>query len=210
MASNQASFLLALHSSTKTFGVATLNLYKEQNHIQNGNFNLGKELSKKLFSCVDAILPAHEWSNIDRIAVATGPGGFTGTRITIGMARILSQQRQCHLDGISSFELMAWRIKEEINTEYGDTFWIKKNLPRRGVVGGKYLLKQGKTNTSEIIEIESPHLLKNSSDTDQVYEFTESIAEDTNILLQLCFKRYQKKQPSNWKDVLPIYPIAPV
>jgi tRNA threonylcarbamoyladenosine biosynthesis protein TsaB len=55
-------------------------------------FPLGRGLSNQLLTCIETVLPAADWTRLGRLAVATGPGGFTGTRLTIVVARTLAQQ----------------------------------------------------------------------------------------------------------------------
>ena len=139
---SKSPILLALHSSTESLGVAVLDSRKPIDSRNSATFELVRELSNDLLSCVDQLLPTAEWSKIGRIAVAIGPGGFTGTRLTVILARTLAQQLNCHLDGISSFALMAPRMALKLPEEQRrEAFWLSKNLPRRGTLGGKYKLQ---------------------------------------------------------------------
>ena len=114
MSVDQDKYLLALHSSSEKLGVAILNLKEPEQNIHNSIFNSGRELANNLFKNVESLLPARQWSKIVRIAVAKGPGSFTGTRLTIVMARTLAQQLDCPLDGSSSFALMAPRLSKKL------------------------------------------------------------------------------------------------
>ncbi|MFL0732292.1 MAG: tRNA (adenosine(37)-N6)-threonylcarbamoyltransferase complex dimerization subunit type 1 TsaB, partial [Prochlorococcus sp.] len=129
----QAYLLLALHSSSETLGVAVLDCRDPKASLRSNTFPIGRGLSNSLLNCVEELLPAASWPHLARLAVATGPGGFTGTRLTVVMARTLAQQLGCSLDGVSSFALMAPRLAIALSPEQMQKpFWIVKPMRRRG------------------------------------------------------------------------------
>ena len=99
------SLLLALHSSTERFGVAVLDPSVGE-LPQPAVFDDGRGLSNTLLKRVESVLPAPRWPGLQGLAVATGPGGFTGTRLTVVMARTLAQQLRVPLVGVSSFTFL--------------------------------------------------------------------------------------------------------
>ena len=129
-------WLLALHSSGESLGVALQRLGGDD-PPRLAAFPLGRALSGALFGSVESVLPAVEWPRLARLAVATGPGGFTGTRLTVALARTLAQQLALPLDGVGSFALIARRLlrRGEVAAE---PFWVLQELPRRGLVAGLY------------------------------------------------------------------------
>ncbi|MEB3176920.1 MAG: tRNA (adenosine(37)-N6)-threonylcarbamoyltransferase complex dimerization subunit type 1 TsaB, partial [Synechococcus sp.] len=82
------SCALALHSCSESLGLALL----EPAGIRSSQQLLGRELAKGLLPALEALLPAERWPQLQWLAVATGPGGFTGTRLTVVLARTLAQQ----------------------------------------------------------------------------------------------------------------------
>ena len=131
-------WLLALHSSSDSLGVGLQRLGATQPERLE-SFPLGRSLSNRLFDCLESVLPADAWPRLGRLAVATGPGGFTGTRLTVVLARTLAQQLALPLDGISSFQLMAGRLLAGPRPpSAAGPFWLLQELPRRGVVAGLY------------------------------------------------------------------------
>ena len=138
---SSSQYLLALHSCSETFGIAIKNINNPETKRQSKTFKLGRSLSNKLFTSIETILPKQYWKQIARISVSIGPGGFTTTRLSISMARAMSQQIGCSLDSISSFHLMAPRLHKTLEKkDKYEPFWIKNLLQRRGVVAGKYKL----------------------------------------------------------------------
>jgi len=200
-------WLLALHSSTPVLGVAALHLEAPVATRRVLTRPAGRELTNGLLGAVEEMLPAQHWSTIARLAVATGPGGFTGTRLTVVMARTLAQQVQCPLDGVSSFALMAPRLARDAGlaaTE--DPFWIVQTLPRRGRVAGSYRLgPQG-----DVEELETPHLLTDDAQPSPALAMAENVEADVSRLLDVCFAAHQQGRSASWDGVLPYYPTSPV
>jgi tRNA threonylcarbamoyl adenosine modification protein YeaZ len=149
------SLLMALHSSTERFGVAVHDPMSSSEPSAVQVFDDGRGLSNTLITRVSAMLPRARWAPLSGLAVATGPGGFTGTRLSVVMARTLAEQLRCPLLGISSFALMAPRLHNQLPVDQrGQPFWIARELPRRGLVAGCYCL-----DANDVNELEEPHLV---------------------------------------------------
>ena len=205
--------LLALHSSTETFGVASLDCADLKNTWKSAVFPIGRNLSNMIFTCIEEVLPSMHWKNLRRLAVATGPGGFTGTRLSVVLARTLSEQLKCPLDGISSFELMASRMIDSLKeSEKRNPFWIVKEVPRRGTIGGQYQVKQLSNMPNKFIikELKKPHLIKNKLKDCSILIANEDVKSDINHLLEICQIRHSKNHESRWEEILPIYPTSPI
>ncbi len=206
-------YLIAFHSCTTTLGVAIIDSRSPETSLTSSTFSIGRDLSNKIISCVEELLPSTNWQQLDRIAVSIGPGGFTSTRVTVVMARILAQQLNCDLDGISSFALMAPRLENSLEAnQKGKPFWIKKTLPRRGIVAGKYQVeKNSSINNFKIgIELERPHLLPSSVRVNPSINASEDVNLDVLQLLRISFLAKIKKENSHWRGITPIYPTSPV
>ena len=189
-----------MHSSSERFGVAVQDPQLAGGAHRVAVFDDGRRLSNSLITRVEELLPRHRWSQIKGLAVATGPGGFTGTRLSIVMARTLAQQLNCPLLGVSSYSLMAARLFP------GDRpFWLTRLLSRRGIVGGYY-----QVINETVIEIRAPHLLSQESDITPIIEAEEDVTVDVGRLLCLLHDAYIKGEPMPWQQVLPIYPTSPV
>jgi tRNA threonylcarbamoyladenosine biosynthesis protein TsaB len=63
----------------------------------------------ELLPLVDRLIAAAEggWGAVERIAVGTGPGSFTGLRIGVAAARALALARRVPLVGVSSLRALA-------------------------------------------------------------------------------------------------------
>jgi len=210
---NNSKYLLALHSSSEKLGVAILDLEDSSPRIKDLTIEAGRTLSNNLFSHIETLLPANRWKQIARIAVATGPGGFTGTRLTIAMTRALAQQLNCQLDGVSSFSLMAPRLLRRLDhVQINSSFWITKMLEKRGLIGGQYKIKSSNSNEGiiEVVELQEPHLLPLGVTVQPNLSCEENVKEDTKRLLRISLINHRDDVKSPWEKVLPIYPTSPV
>jgi len=100
----EASCALAIHTSSPDLGLALSNATGE---TRQQVWELGRDLSTQLHGKLAEFLHPQHWSDLRFIAVATGPGGFTGTRIGVVTARTLAQQLNIPLYGISSLGAIA-------------------------------------------------------------------------------------------------------
>ncbi len=210
---SKSKYLLALHSCSESFGIAIKDMETPEKIIKSEIFNIGRSLSNKLFSCIETILPRKFWKQIIRISVAKGPGSFTSTRLTISMARIIAQQIDCSLDSISSFHLMAPRLYKDLaKNQIMDPFWIIDDLPRRGIVAGKYQLVKihQESNFHQFSEIISPQLINNQKLINPSIKATNNIKND--IISLINFSQYCQdiNIKSDWQKTLPIYPTSPI
>lgn len=209
-----APWLLALHSSSDTLGLGLLPLdpaAAAEAPPRLACHPLGRALSNALLPCLEALLPADQWPGIGRLAVATGPGGFTGTRLTVVLARTLAQQLSIPLDGPSSFLLIARRLRRQGLAAPGD-FWVCQELPRRGLVAGLYGLEAGRLR-----ERLSPRLLADQRALEAlapaatpVHSGAVLLPDDVLELLEIAREAAAAGEPAPWGPVLPIYPTSPV
>ena len=204
--------LLALHSSSETLGVAVQPLGKPAAAARVASFPLGRRLSNDLLPCVEQVLPAEQWPQLGRLAVATGPGGFTGTRLTVVLARTLAQQLAVPLHGFSSFLLIARRLlTSQAPHEVGQRLWLEQVLPRRGSVVGCYGLDPAALGG--VAELELPRLVRpgESWGGDDLCAAAVVDAEaDALQLLELAQLAQDADLAGPWAPVLPLYPTSPV
>jgi tRNA threonylcarbamoyladenosine biosynthesis protein TsaB len=204
-----AGWLLALHSSSEVLGVGLQRLGAEEPE-RLASFPLGRALSQRLFDCVETVLPAADWPGLARLAVATGPGGFTGTRLTVAMARTLAQQLTLPLDGISSFVLVARRLWRRGEGPALGPCWLVQELPRRGLVAGLYAVDP--TVPGGIAERRPPRLY---ADADLLADHpwvaaAALLPADVGELLAVAQASAAAGGEAPWQPVLPLYPTSPV
>lgn len=205
-------WLLALHSSSDTLGLGLQELGKTEDSATTAVFPAGKGLANHLLPWVEALLPAREWPRLARLAVATGPGGFTGTRLTVALARTLAQQLDLPLDGISSFHLMArrWLAEEPCDAP----FILSQELPRHGVVAGLY--RAASPSLAGVAELCAPRLWRNEWELTQALgSHRRRVAQPqlpTDVVQLLVFSQEAARlgRTAPWATVVPLYPTSPV
>jgi tRNA threonylcarbamoyl adenosine modification protein YeaZ len=95
---------LAIHTCGPNLGLALGDIDSETRHQ---TWPLNRELSTHLHSLLMEFIAPHRWQDFTYLAVAQGPGGFTGTRIGVVTARTLAQQLEIPLFGVSSLAAVA-------------------------------------------------------------------------------------------------------
>ena len=195
-----------MHSCTDRFGVALQDPEAEGGISRIAVFEDGRRLSNTLISRVESLLPASRWSMLQGLAVSTGPGGYTGTRLSVVLARTLAQQLKCPLLGMSSFALMAARLHRTLAEEQRHRpFWITQDLSRRGVVGGCYRM-----HADQVEEIVVPRLLKQGQTVSPALDALDDPETDVERLLEELHRAHARAASMPWVSVLPIYPTSPV
>ena len=210
---SKSKYLLALESTSESFGIAVKKIESPETIIKSEIFDIGRQLSNKLFNCIERILPRKFWKQIIRISVAKGPGSYTSTRLTVSMARTIAQQLDCSLDSMSSFHLMAPRLYKNLDQyQISNPFWIKDILPRRGIIAGKYQLIKihQESNFHEFREIISPQLISNEKNIYPSINASNNIEKDIISLIHFSQHCQNSKVNSHWGKTLPIYPTSPI
>lgn len=117
--------------------------------------------AQSLIPAIETILKSHGWSpaDLDGIAVAVGPGSFTGLRVGVTTAKVLAWACGATLYGIDSLEAAAWTIaanlpdylKDANDCPFGDDIFksgvvrvtIALSAQRGDVVSREFLIRLG-------------------------------------------------------------------
>ncbi|MEK0187873.1 tRNA (adenosine(37)-N6)-threonylcarbamoyltransferase complex dimerization subunit type 1 TsaB [Microcoleus anatoxicus] len=96
---------LAIHTASRELGFAISNFAGES---RSATWNLDRDLATHLHQYLVEFIQPQTWADLAFIAVAKGPGGFTGTRIGMVTARTLAQQLDIPIFTISTLAAFAW------------------------------------------------------------------------------------------------------
>ncbi|MEG4814165.1 tRNA (adenosine(37)-N6)-threonylcarbamoyltransferase complex dimerization subunit type 1 TsaB [Microcoleus sp. K5-D4] len=96
---------LALNTASRELGLAISN-FAGDSRCQ--TWNLDRDLATHLHQYLVEFIQPQTWADLAFIAVAKGPGGFTGTRMGMVTARTLAQQLDIPVFAISTLAAVAW------------------------------------------------------------------------------------------------------
>ncbi|WEG12513.1 tRNA (adenosine(37)-N6)-threonylcarbamoyltransferase complex dimerization subunit type 1 TsaB [Pullulanibacillus sp. KACC 23026] len=98
--------ILAIDSSTTVMGVAVM---EDRKLLAEYTTNLKLNHSVRLMPAIERVLSEVELSpqDLDRIAVAKGPGSYTGVRMGVTVAKTLAWTLKKELVGVSTLQVLA-------------------------------------------------------------------------------------------------------
>jgi tRNA threonylcarbamoyl adenosine modification protein YeaZ len=206
-------YALALHTTTPQLGIAIDNFVGDS---RSQIWDLGRDLSSHLHQYLQEIIQPQTWQDLKFIAVAKGPGGFTGTRIGVVTARTLAQQLQIPLFGISTLAAIAQSHKSIDNINPTNLIAVEMPARREELFVGIYEISADGSNlvtylpdslmdralwTKSLTEIDRPYQLVRAGDF---------LAHTVNQILELAYLEWQQNKFSQWQEVVPFYGQQPV
>jgi len=103
--------ILAIETSGQAFGVAVFEDGKVVGEIFEDS---GFIHSEKLIPRITGLLKCARWNlkDLDKVAVSTGPGSFTGIRVGLTCAKLLSQALDIPVIGVGTLSLLKTAVPE--------------------------------------------------------------------------------------------------
>jgi tRNA threonylcarbamoyl adenosine modification protein YeaZ len=212
---SKQSYGLALHTSSPELGLA-LDNFQGDKRCQ--IWDLGRELSKQLHLHLSEFLLPQSWSDLSFIAVAKGPGSFTGTRMGVVTARTLAQQLNLPLFAISTLEGMAWQVFKNDSTLDTSTAIALQMPAQRGQLFVAIYKINSQPNQGLIAELPdtvmSPEtwqeLLSQQQTPYQLIKIEGGLGNTASSLLELAYLKQHQGQQPHWSEALPFYGQHPV
>ena len=201
---------LVIHSTDISFGFG----FRKNNDAGSDELfikEFDKDLCNNLIVDFNKFISKENLQKVSKISVSIGPANFNASRLIVVLARTISQQINCPLDSFSSFEIMAKRIALKNNIFINKkSFWIYKELKRKGFIAGKYEIYDRAQEKGElsIREILSPKLIKELDSKELFFQAYYEDEEDLKEFLDLSNKNLLNS--NEWQKVLPLYPISPI
>jgi tRNA threonylcarbamoyl adenosine modification protein YeaZ len=208
-------YALGLHTTTRELGLAISNFAGE---TRSKVWDLDRELSSHLHQYLVEFIKPQTWADLAFIAVAKGPGGFTGTRIGVVTARTLGQQLGIPVFAISTLAAVTWsQIPPNPPYEGGDQVIAVQMPAQRGQVFAAIYQPTPDASELKVLlpdTVMTPEAWQEklaSWNTDyQVIEAKSGLAATVTSVLQLAHLDWQRGQRPNWSEALPFYGQHPV
>lgn len=197
------NFALAIHTSSPDLGLAIAHLSGEtRSTVQ----TLGRNLSSALHTQLVEFLKPQTWQDLAFIAVAIGPGGFTGTRIGVVLARTLAQQLEIPLFGISSLAAIAIQSKQT------GTIALQMPAQRGELYTAIYQQKAelSAVQSDTVMTFEQWTKALESYPIDHRIEVDSAQGQYVQGVLGIALQRWQKGERPHWSEALPYYGQHPV
>ena len=203
---------LAIHSTDNSFGFG----YRKNNNLGSDEFFIKKfdnDLCNNLINDFNKFISKENLQKVNKISVSIGPANFNASRLIVVLARTISQQINCPLNGFSSFEIMARRIASKNNIFTNKkSFWIYKKLKRKGFIAGKYEIGHNEPKSADLVIRETvlPKVIQDFERKELFFEANYEDKLDLKELLDLSNKNFLNANVNSWQKVLPLYPISPI
>ncbi|MEQ8383592.1 MAG: tRNA (adenosine(37)-N6)-threonylcarbamoyltransferase complex dimerization subunit type 1 TsaB [Coleofasciculus sp. A1-SPW-01] len=214
---NDNQYGLALHTTSPQLGLAISNFQSDHRAV---TWDLGRDLSTHLHQHLSEFLLPNAWSDVAFIAVAKGPGSFTGTRIGVVTARTLAQQLDIPLFAISTLAAVAWSAtlqgKEPQETSHKRAIALQMPARRGQLYTAIYQLSSEGSSLTPLVPdaVMTPdiwqQLLDNQNLPYQLIEVSVDLGTCVTSVLDLAYLDWQQGKRPHWSEALPFYGQHPV
>ncbi|MEH1766894.1 MAG: tRNA (adenosine(37)-N6)-threonylcarbamoyltransferase complex dimerization subunit type 1 TsaB [Nostoc sp.] len=204
-------YALALHTTTPELGLAISDFAGE---TRSQIWNLGRDLSSLLHQYLIEFVKPQTWADLSFIAVAKGPGGFTGTRIGVVTARTLGQQLDIPVFAISTLAAIAW--SEAGKSPNPKTIAVEMPAQRGQIFAGIYKFESDVSQlrvclSDRVLTPEAwQEILANWHTNSQLIQAQSGLAATVTSILELANLDWQEGKYPNWSEALPYYGQHPV
>lgn len=201
------TYALAIHTASPDLGLALSNFSGD---ARSQVWELGRELSTQMHSGLLSFLTPQTWSDLQFLAVAKGPGGFTGTRMGVVAARTLAQQLEIPLFSISTLAAIAWSQRPMPAADAPDL--AVQLLAQRGEIHTAIYSAELRSLRAEAVMAPSDwqQTLETWPRPHRLITAADRLGETAVALLELAHRDWQQGDRPHWSEALPFYGQSPV
>ena len=208
---------LAIHTCSPQLGLALKTVGPTDEFVDRHQvWDLGREVSSHLHMKLIEFIKPYDWQDLSFIAVAKGPGGFTGTRIGVVAARTLAQQLEIPLFGVSSLGAIAAQSIANNPLDKNQDIAVTMPAKREAVYGAIY-----RPDSNDLKPVLEEAVVPESDWVDVVNKWKRPLrqiatkaavgtAESVTGLMDLAFVRWERGDRPEWSSVMPFYGQHPV
>ena len=162
--------------------------------------------SAYLISTIIEILKSEslEPKDLDYISTDIGPGSFTGIRACTTVARMLAQQLNIKLVGVSSLEILS-RILDGNDLVALDARKNKAYLFDGEILGAVELEKVDEVVKNRILITDNSLLERFSALTDKAISYQQSEYQLGEILARIALEKIDSGVDADWGNLKPLY-----
>ncbi|GAC1457222.1 MAG: tRNA (adenosine(37)-N6)-threonylcarbamoyltransferase complex dimerization subunit type 1 TsaB [Chamaesiphon sp.] len=209
---------LAIHSTSPELGLA-LNNFAGDSRCQ--SWGLGRDLSTHLHQYLGEFIQPQTWADLAFIAVAKGPGSFTGTRIGVVTARTLAQQLDIPLFSISTLAAVAWsKYVDGANSKAKaicpPQIALQMPAQRGQLFTAIYQISPNSSDLTQLLPdtaIAPATWQKTLNDLQMPYELIQvdgDLGASAISILELAYLDWQQGLRPHWSNALPFYGQHPI
>lgn len=201
---------LAIHTASPDLGLAIDDF---AGNARSQVWHLGRDLSTHLHIHLAEFLQPQTWTNLAFVAVAQGPGGFTGTRLGVVTARTLAQQLELPLFAVSTLAAIAHAHSAQIELTHHNI--AVQMLAQRGeVFGAIYQLSPNGLHTlfpDTVMSLERwQQILADWTSPYHLIQADGGLGKSVSSVLALAQHDRQQGLNPHWSEALPFYGQHPV
>lgn len=200
---------LAIHTASPDLGLAISNFKDDRRHQV---WNLGRDLSTHFQVHLAEFMTPLAWTDLAFIAVAKGPGGFTGTRLGVVTARALAQQLELPLFSISTLQAVAQDTQSKLPTDRAIA--VQMRAQRGEIFGGIYQPMGSTLVTLQADSLFSPETWQARLDQHPtpycLVHAENGFGASVISVLDLAHLAWQRGDRPHWSMGLPFYGQHPV
>jgi tRNA threonylcarbamoyl adenosine modification protein YeaZ len=207
---------LALHTSSPALGLA---IGSNADDVRCQTWDLGRETSNYLHPYLLDFLRPQTWQDLGWLAVANGPGGFTGTRLALVTARTLAQQLDLPVFTISSLAAIAWQstqvgsIAISMPAQRGEVFASIYHLSSDSPTEQLSRHQQLTTILTDTVFSAADwdrQLAKFQPDIHHIIPQSANLADTVAGVLALARIAYDRGERPDWSSAVPFYGQHPI